>query len=333
MHHLSIRIAIVCLALSFSSHSLSRATAAEPAKPPMQAYLEKLGFTAIPLELKDNHHVLAGRLNGRSLKIMVDTGCSITTVSTAVGKRLKSIEETGRILDDPVLGKLKSSDYKLIEELELGPVKLQMQPARVRGLDLGGRRGADMIIGMDFLARFHCLIDCLELRLYICAKAPPEPVTKALRGTLEKSGFKLVPAPLSQQLVMTCAGRINGEPVTWLVDTGGFWTMMDNATLGRLKLPQEFTGWRAVGVGKTGSTKLRVTEFKEIELGGVKLRWVDVGVADLSNWRLGQGEDDLLKVDGILGMDQLVKNNVLIDCASGELWVHPGDADQKAQKR
>ena len=51
MHHLSIRIAIVCLALSFSSHSLSRATAAEPAKPPMQAYLEKLGFTAIPLEL------------------------------------------------------------------------------------------------------------------------------------------------------------------------------------------------------------------------------------------------------------------------------------------
>lgn len=333
MHHLSIPIAIVCLALSLSSHALSRATAAEPAKPPMQAYLEKLGFTAIPLELKDNHHVLAGRLNGRSLKIMVDTGCSITTVSTAVGKRLKSIEETGRILDDPVLGKLKSGDFKLIEELELGPVKLQLLPARVSGLDSGGRRGEDMIIGMDFLMRFHCLIDCLELRLYLRAEALPGPVTTALRGTFEKSGFKLVPAPLSQQLVMTCAGRINGEPVTWLVDTGFFNTTIDNVTLGRLKLPQEFTGWRAVGVGKTGSTKLRVTKLEEFDLGAVKHRWVDVGVAELSNWRVGQGKDDLLKADGILGMDQLVKHNSLIDCANGELWVHPGDADQKAQKR
>ena len=86
-----------------------------------------------------------------------------------------------------------------------------------------------------------------------------------------------------------------------------------------------------VGVGKIGSADVKVTEVREMTLGEVVLKFVDVGVAELSNWRLGRGEDDLLKVDDILGMDQLVMNSALIDCAGGRLWLHPGSKEKKKE--
>jgi predicted aspartyl protease len=298
---------------------------AEASKQPMQAYLEKLGYLAIPLELKGNKHVLNGRLNGRNIRIMVDTGWSITTVSTREAKRLKTLAHLDKVLNDPVLGKLAGDEYKLVEQLELGPVKLQVQPARVGGLNMANQANPDLVIGMDLLTRFHCLLDCLELRLYFRTEAPTEALTKALRGTLDKSGFSRVAARTPNELVLTCDGNVNGKAVKWVIDTGAFWSMLDSATVRRLKLNDEFTGWRAVGAGSIGSTTLRVTKAKEIELGGVKFRWVDLGVADLSNWGLGRGEKDILKVDAILGIEQLVKHNAPIDCAAGDLWVHPGD--------
>lgn len=297
---------------------------AEASKLPMQAYLENLGYLAIPLELKGNKHVLNGRLNGRNVRIMVDTGWSVTTISTREAKRLKTVAQLDKVLNDSVLGKLAGDEYKLVEQLELGPVKLQKQPARFGGLNMANDN-PDLVIGMDLLTRFHCLLDCLELRLYFRTEAPSEALTKALRGTLDKSGFSRVPARTPNALVLTCDGNVNGKAVKWLIDTGAFWSLLDNATAHRLKLNDEFTGWRVVGAGTIGSTRLRVTEAKEIELGGVKFRWVDLGVADLSNWGLGRGEKDVLKVDAILGIEQLLKHNALIDFAAGDLWVHPGD--------
>jgi len=299
------------------------------AKPPMQAYLEKLGYIAVPLELKDNKHVLNGKLNDRSIRIMVGTGFSVTTVTTREGKRLKTPADYGKSFNDPVLGRISGDDFKLIEQLDLGSGKLPMQPARVRGLNISGVANPELIIGMDLLVRYHCLIDCLELRLYLRADAPSEAVSKALVATLDKSGFSRVPARERRELIMTCNGSVNGKPLEWLIDTGSFWSVLDSATSSRLNLNAEFTGWRAVGTGNIGSTKLRVAEAREIELGGLKFKRVDLGVADLSNWNAGRGRDDDLKIDAILGMEQLVKHNALIDCAAGNLWVHPGDDELK----
>jgi predicted aspartyl protease len=318
----------------FSSHSWSwlalvliagsPATAAEQRTGhSLEDYLKRLGYQPIPLRRDHGNHLMVdGQIDGKNHDFMVDTGCTLTTVDSSIARRLKTLKSLGVQLQDSYFGTITNADTRVMT-VKLGSAIFTNQPADSRTLDLGGHMDADCLLGCDFLFRNFCLIDCTGQKLYVRATEPPPQAEQALEESLRRSGFQDVKLHPTSELVMTVTGSVNRQPVKLMVDTGAVWTTIDYKQAKRLGIEKQFTRARVSGVGKIGSAWLDRTKLKSFSVGSVPIKDLDVGVADLSGWSIGDPNQSLADIDGILGADLLAYNRGLIDCHSFKLWLQP----------
>jgi len=287
----------------------------------LENYLKRLGYDAIPLRRDHGNHLMVdGQIDGKSHDFMVDTGCTITTVDSSIGRKLKTLKSLGVQLQDSYFGAITNADTRVMT-VKLGAAIFTNQPANSKTLDLGGHMDADCLLGCDFLFRNFCLIDCTGQKLYVRATEPPSQAGQALEESLRRSGFHDVKLHPTSELVMTVSGNVNRQPVKLLLDTGAVWTTVDYKQARRLGIEKQFTRARVSGVGKIGSAWVDRTTLKSFELGSVSFANLDVAVADLSGWSIGDPTQSLADVDGILGPDLLAYNRGLIDCHGLNLWL------------
>lgn len=310
--------------LAFILIACSPASAAEQRNGhSLENYLKRLGYEPIPLKRDhDNHLFLYGEINGKSRRIGVDTGCSVTRVDSTAARKLKTLGQLGVELEDSFLGRITNGDVCLMR-VKLGSALFTNQPAWALSLDAGGQYVGDCILGCDFLFRNFCLIDCLNQKLYVRGIEPSAKAEEALKESLRVSGFHEIKLLQTSALVMTVAGKADGEPIKLLLDTGAPWLLLDSKQERRLHIERRSTNTHVDGIGKIGSAQLYRTQLKSLELGDLSLRRVDVGVADLSGWKIGDSKLPLRDVDGILGADFLAYNRALIDYHGLKLWLQP----------
>jgi predicted aspartyl protease len=295
----------------------------ERIRPDLEDYLKRIGYESIPLRRGESNHLLArGEVNDKARTFLIDTGWSMTTLDKGVGRKLTTLGQLGVTLEDSFLGKVKDPSIALMG-LKLGRALFTNQPARVRKLNFGGSAGPDGVLGCDFLFRNHCLIDCLDRRLYVRGAAPGGETRNALQETLRRSGYHEVKLTRELNLVPTCEANANGQPVRLLVDTGSVWSLIDKGQTRRLGLRRLETPVRVVGVGKIGSQWLDVSRVTSLGLGALTLSDVDFGIVDLKRWGLSEPGRKLQDVHGVLGGEQLVFNGALIDCRGLKLWLQP----------
>jgi predicted aspartyl protease len=289
----------------------------------LETYLKRLGYEPIPLKRDHaNHLYLYGEINGKSRSIMVDTGCSHTRVDTGAGRKLQKLGNVAVELEDTFLGRITNADVRLMS-VKLGSAVFTNQPAWIRSLDASGQYLGDCLLGCDFLFRNFCLIDCLNQKLYVRATKPSANAEAALEESLRVSRFHEIRLRRTSSLSITVAGKAEGEPITLLVDTGAPWLQLDSKQEKRLRIEKHYAGSEIAGIGKIGSVPLYRTRLKSLELGDLSLKNVDVGIADLSGWKIGDSKLPLRDVDGILGADLLAYNRALIDYHSLKLWLQP----------
>jgi len=64
-------------------------------------YLKRLGYESIPLKYDHGNHLLAiGEIDGKSRDVLIDTGCSFTTVDTDIARKMKTLGSLGVQLED-----------------------------------------------------------------------------------------------------------------------------------------------------------------------------------------------------------------------------------------
>ena len=287
----------------------------------LENYLKRLGYEPIPLKYDHGNHLLVtGDIDGKSRDILIDTGCSLTTVDTDIARKMKTLGSLSVQLEDSFLGTLTNAKTCLMT-VKLGNATFTNQPAHSKALNFGGHSPADCVLGCDFFFRNFCLIDCTGHKLYVRGAEPPKQAVEALEESLRRSGFHEAKLEPTSSLVMTVSGTVNGLPVKLLLDTGWVWTTIDARQMKRLGIEKQFTRAQINGIGKIGSTWLDRTRLKSFALGDVSFKSVDVGVADLSGW------DNPVRsspdIDGILGPDLLAYNRGLIDCHALKLWLQP----------
>jgi len=299
----------------------SAAAAEQQSGHSLDNYLKRLGYESIPLKYDHGNHLLAvGEIDGKSRDIMVDTGCTLTTVDSDIARKMKTLGSLGVQLEDSFLGTLTNSKTCLMT-VKLGNAIFTNQPAHSKALNAGGHSSADCLLGCDFLFRNFCLIDCTTHKLYVRAIEPPKQAEEALEGSLRQSGFHQIKLQPTASLVMTVPGRINGLPVKLFLDTGGAFTTIDTKQMNRLGIEKQLTRTQISGIGKIGSTWLDRTRLKSFEVGDVSFKNLEVCVADLSGWSLGKPSHPLEDVDGFLCPDFLAYNRGLIDCHGLKLWL------------
>jgi hypothetical protein len=130
--------------------------------------------------------------------------------------------------------------------------------------------------------------------------------------------------------------EIKGQPVGLLVDTGAYFSVLDEAEISRLSLRMETSGTpatgsqipteltsRSIGVGSIGAHKLRVTTLSTLQIGARKWKNAHFGVVNLKSWGINVPGSEGAAIQGLLGADVLIKAGALIDCSSGTLWFRP----------
>jgi predicted aspartyl protease len=310
--------------------STSSAAKEKPARPALEGYLKQLGYGVIPLgRSKGNQLTVEGRIAKRKLAFIVDTGCGITGLSTASGRYLKTPGELGIHLQDELIN-LPQDEVVLIPELTLGMARFPNQPARVENLQVPDTDG---IIGMDFMGRQHCLLDCMDGRLYVRAGQANDDVRAALERTLRKNGYHEVKLKLESCLVFTVPVEINGHKVNLIVDTGASFTLLDDAAAKLCKLQWEPTPIFAAGVRSQMKSRVSSGAPPKMVIDGRRfpVRSLAIGKTDLSRWQVGDGtlRSD---VDGLLGADLLVAGQVLLDVRQSKMWFLPEDVFKAVEK-
>jgi predicted aspartyl protease len=200
----------------------------------LESYLKRLGYEPIPLKRDHyNHLFLYGEIDGKSRRIGVDTGCSVTRIDRAAARKLKTIGQLGVELEDSFLGRITNGDVCLMR-VKLGSAVFTNQPAWTLALDAGGESVGDCILGCDFLFRNFCLIDCLNQKLYVRGIEPSAKAEQALEESLRVSRFHEIKLLQTSALVMAVEGKADGEPIKLLLDTGAPWLLLDSKQERRL---------------------------------------------------------------------------------------------------
>jgi Aspartyl protease/Domain of unknown function (DUF4124) len=132
------------------------------------------------------------------------------------------------------------------------------------------------------------------------------------RPSLPGSAVESAIIPFKPGEAIRAAARVNGVPLTLMVDTGADRTVISPAALGRAGLATD--GGRPVHImGVTGGATAREVVVQRLDLAGVQ-----VGPLAIIAHDVGVGG-----VDGLLGRDVLDRFTLTVDSASGQAILAP----------
>jgi len=123
----------------------------------------------IPLQRSGNHYIVDARpARGRSIRLLIDTGASLTIFTPEVlEQRGIRYQDTGRTgVFTTANGTVRAPVY-ILDSLTVGD--WHVNHLEVGVLDLGSRSGVDGLLGMNFLKNFRFFIDQNEAVLRLSA--------------------------------------------------------------------------------------------------------------------------------------------------------------------
>jgi hypothetical protein len=297
------------------------------------------GYTPIKLKRAGNHFYVSCKLNGRSARLIVDTGAGGTVVASGTLRTLgvPLSERQGNVYG--FLG-LASKSIKVgeINDFEVGPY--QAGRHSVGAWDFSyfgsspGGSGMDGLLGIDFLHRHQAVIDSFRMHLFL--KSPSASSSSAaLSAGLRAGGCTEIPMQYVAYRGLTVPVRINGRSGYLVVDTGMTHTLLNQQATAGLNMPLasaarlERGGWGIQDIGKN-VRNVEITHFKTMEIGNfsVPSQWVLVG--DLPSSKQG-GTDNVFF--GYLGQDLLACYVGIIDCAALKLFLRFDPVIDAARRR
>jgi predicted aspartyl protease len=268
-----------------------------------------------------NHLFVSVRVNNRPAWFAVDTGAALSIVdsnkakllglskSTGVVRVPKQIEVNNRIVPVAVVDSL----YVGRDNLGSGPVALiDLRDFRAKLRDSGHRVTMDGIIGLDILQRYNAVIDCRNQRIYL---ADPDKDAEAIIRIAKKGRYNAVPMRITHSGALEVEGRIGRNRYSFVVDTGGFATLVPSQVAKQNGIPVIGTTVNAKGI-HSKERPVGVTIAPEFDLGKYPLGPALIGVTGLP-----QGPEDLrYHFGGLIGADFFFERNGIIDVGSKMLY-------------
>ncbi|MFT5658718.1 MAG: clan AA aspartic protease (TIGR02281 family) [Gammaproteobacteria bacterium] len=133
--------------------------------PATETRVSETNFVGIPLQRRGNHFIVdASPAGNRNLRLLIDTGASLTMLTPEVFERAGiQYQNTGRTdVFNTANGSVRAPIY-ILDSLEIGDWKVNQLEVGV--LALGGHSNIDGLLGMNFLRHFQFFIDQNEAML------------------------------------------------------------------------------------------------------------------------------------------------------------------------
>ena len=111
----------------------------------------------VPLLKHGSHHVVEARLPSGVLRLLLDTGASITTLTPDAARRLNLSYDSGRSISLATAGGLVSAPIIEVSGFSVGAAEVERLQVGI--LPLPGEGGFDGLLGMNFLQQFSSSIN------------------------------------------------------------------------------------------------------------------------------------------------------------------------------
>jgi len=268
-----------------------------------------------------NHLFVSVRVNKRPAWFVVDTGAALSIVDSGKAKLLglsrsnrivrvpRQIEVNSRMVPVAFISNLQVGQ----NDLGSGPVALiDLREFRARLRGSRDRVSMDGIIGLDILQRYNAVIDCRNERIYLDT---PGNNPRTIVNVARRKQYKSVPMRITKSGILEIEGRIGRNQYSFIVDTGGFATLIRAQVALQNGVPVIGTTVRARGI-HASENPVGVALVPELDLGKNKLGSALVGVTGLP-----EGQDDLRHpFGGLLGADFFFERNSIIDVGNKTLY-------------
>jgi predicted aspartyl protease len=296
--------------------------AASSAFPSVKASQQEPPTSGITLSRSTGNHLfVAVRVNNRPAWFAVDTGAALSIVDSNKAKLLglsksnrvvrvpKQIEVNNRIVPVAVVDSL----YVGPDNLGSGPVALiDLRDFRAKLRGSGHPVSMDGIIGLDILQRYNAVIDCRNQRIYL---VDPGKDGQSIIKVAKKGRYNAVPMRITHSGALEVEGRIGHNRYSFVVDTGGFATLVPSQVARQNGIPVIGTTVNAKGI-HSKERPVGVTIAPEFDLGKYSLGPALVGVTGLP-----EGPDDLrYQFGGLIGADFFFERGGIIDVGSKTLY-------------
>ena len=249
------------------------------------------------------------RINGKDYEFWLDTGSSMTVLSSSVASEAGVpfvSADTLRIRTFEGTAPVKAA---IVRKLEIGPITftntatIVMDAALMRlkstseGITGRGVR-VDGIIGWDIIRQFDVVLD---RRTGTITFKKPEHL--GIIGT-EFQNLTWVGKPLVQVRTKP------GGTFEFTLDTGAQVTLLNGSILDKLEIVAPTYGGRVFGIAKTGGQTKRLVPNLTLNVGGSSVRLESILV-------YGPVYSGLINCDGILGSDVAQFGRIRIDATNG----------------
>lgn len=159
----------------------------------------------------DRHITAMGKINGKPIKVMFDTGSGRSVVERASAERLGVRRDAPGVVSGGLSGgigrKFAESWIVPVDSFELGDEKVQHTRLRIADIDVSI---ADMVIGADFFLSHRVMISSTQRKLYFTYNGGP--VFRLDSASEAPSAAGATPAAAATQGAGQESARAAGEP-------------------------------------------------------------------------------------------------------------------------
>jgi predicted aspartyl protease len=268
-----------------------------------------------------NHLFVPVRINHRAAWFAVDTGAALTIVDAnkanafGVSSQGKVVQLPRQIeVNDRVVPVANVANLQLgNEDLGAGPVALiDLRAFAARFRESGNKVPMDGILGLDILERYRAVIDCAQRRIYLQSASAN---SGDLLRRLTANRLHRVPMRITSSGALEVEGRIGNRHYSFVVDTGGFATLIPRNVAAESGITLVATTANAKGI-HSKERPVSVAIAPELDIGKYNLGSVVVGVTVLP-----EGPEDLTyPFGGLLGADFFFERNGVIDVGNRNLY-------------
>ncbi len=268
-----------------------------------------------------NHLFVPVRINNRPAWFAVDTGAALTIVDRTKAKTLGLSNRTGSVIlprqievNDRVVPVAQVQSLMMGgANLGAGPVALiDLREFHGRLRESGSLVPMDGIIGLDILEKYAAVIDCSNQRIYLQASGDGSP---AFSRTVRGFRLNAVPMRITHSGALEVEGSIGNNHYSFVVDTGGFETLIPLSVAIANGVPVLRTTVSAKGI-HSKERPVGIAIAPSIDIGKYKLGPALVGVTALP-----EGPEDLrYPFGGLLGADFFFKHRGVIDVGDKLLY-------------
>jgi predicted aspartyl protease len=287
--------------------------------------LERAGYTRVSLKrIVRSHITVDGRINRKEVKLIVDTGAPTSRLDRERVANFAPIWVSHDIHPESMqLVRSARVDAFALGAFSVGSLTVYDSPldACNRARTSSGEQPVDGFLGADVLRWCGAIIDCESESLFLIHRdiadrkapvaLPPNALVFSLRDSLERAGYIRVSLKTIFSGYIAVYGRINGEVVKLIVDTGAPRTHLDSKRVAKCALR-----WDGRYTELEYHQKVRTARAETIEIGSFSVGRLRVGehsLGDVNQIGRSLGE---APVDGLLGCEILYDCRAIIDYSS-----------------